>query len=198
MKNDIRVNMENLNQTERDMLLKLIEKANKGMPLSSVAIGDTFKVADIEFIHFGDGVAVAKDALFSATFGDNNNFAKSGLLNKLKNEVLPKIENAIGSDNVLEFETDLLSLDGSDKYGTLKSKISLPTFDFYRKNVKIFDKYKLSKWWWLATPDSTEDHTNDDWVVCVTPDGYLSCNRYYYDIGVRPFCRFKSSILVTC
>lgn len=172
------------------------------MKLFEVKIGDTFKVADIEFIKFAQDVdkvvAVAKECLFRAAFGKNNNFAESVLLEKLVSEVLLKIEAAVGADKVLEFETDLLSLDGDKVYGALTSKISLPTFDFYRQNVDLFDKYKLYTWWWLATPDSTEKHDGDGWVVCVSPVGYI--DRGYYDgkyIGVRPFLIFESSISVS-
>ena len=160
-------------------------------------------MAGIKFIKFADvdgcTQAVAKDTLFKSDFGENNNFAESTILEKLKNDVLPKIEEAVGAENIVEFETDLLSLDGSDKYGIIKSKISLPTFDFYRANVKIFDNYNPDKWWWLATPDSTTDHAIDYWVVCVSPSGYVDGNGCSgYDDGVRPFLNFVSSISVSC
>ena len=169
--------------------------------LAEIKIGETFKVADIEFIKFadenGNTVAVAKDSVFAAFFGDNNNFAESVIKSRLENEILPKIEKAIGAENIVEHEVDLLSLDGDDKWGKAKCKISIPTFDFYRRNVKMFDKYKLNKWWWLSTPDTTSAHYRDYWNVCVSPRGYVinfncSCN----DIGVRPFIIFVSSISV--
>lgn len=171
--------------------------------LAEIEIGKTFEVAGIEFIKFADvdgcTQAVSKDILFKSDFGENNNFAESTILEKLRNNVLPKIEEAVGAENVVEFETNLLSLDGSDEYGNIKSKISLPTFDFYRANVKIFDKHKLDKWWWLATPDSTTEHANDYWVVCVSPSGDIYGTNYNYDDnGVRPFLNFVSSISVSC
>ena len=171
--------------------------------LESVGVGDVFKVAGFEFIKFydenGNTVAVAKDSWFNSKFGENNNLAESKILKKLKEEFLPKIEAAIGAENILEHEVDLLSLDGSEKWGKIREKISLPTFDFYRKHVKIFDKHKVNNWWWLATPDATSEHLNDDWIACVSPSGII----YYYDsrysnIGVRPFLIFVSSISVSC
>lgn len=171
--------------------------------LAEIRNENTFEIAGIEFIKFfdKDGLtyAVSRDILFNSRFGENNNLAESKILKRLKTEVLPKIEKEVGAENVVEFETDLLSLDGSTKHGKLKSKISLPTFDFYRANVKTFDKYKVNNWWWLATPDSTTDHLNDCWNTCVSPSG-----RVYDDgcdgsgIGVRPFCVFVSSISVSC
>ena len=160
--------------------------------------GETFMVAGMEFIKFhdrdGKTAVVAKDVLFYTAFGSNNDLSTSTVLAQMKEEVLPKIVEAVGEENVLSFETDLTSWDGMKDYGTLESKISLPTMDFYRENVEIFDRHK-SDWWWLATPDSTPSHWSDRWVLCVSPSGYLDHDHYGFGFnGVRPFCIFKSSI----
>lgn len=168
--------------------------------LAEIKIGKTFKVADIEFIKFADEnghtVAVAKEGVFDSRFGENNNFAESVVKSRLESEILPKITESIGAENIVEHEVDLLSLDGDDKWGKAKCKISIPTFDFYRHNVKIFDKYKLAEWWWLATPDTTVKHYNDWWTVCVSPHGFVRHGNYYYSYSVRPFIVFVSSISV--
>lgn len=146
--------------------------------LAEIAIGGLFEVAGIEFIKFADEngqtIAVVKDSLFNSEFGDNNNFAESIIKRRLEKEILSKIEGEIGAENIIEHEVDLLSLDGGDKWGKINCKISIPTFDFYRANVKIFDKYKLDEWWWLATSDTTRAHYNDDWTVCVAPRGFIN------------------------
>ena len=161
--------------------------------------GDTFEVTGIEFIKFPekDGVvpAVTKDILFTSRFGKNNDLKESLVLKKLKDDVLPKIIEAVGEENLCSFKTDLTAWDGLKTYGELESRISLPTMDFYRENVQIFDRYKSDRWWWLATPDSTADHVSDEWVLCVSPRGYLSRDFCNCDFGgVRPFCIFKSDI----
>ena len=175
----------------------------KAIKLSEVQVGKTFFIAGIEFIKFNDEngktAAVSKDVLFKSDFGKNNNFAESSVLRKLEQEVLPKIAAEIGEENICEFETDLISLDGSKKHGKIRSKVSLPTFDFYRNNVEIFDKYKLDCWWWISTPDTTSDHLSDDWIVCVSPLGNIYDDFYRFNnYGVRPFCIFKSNIFVSC
>ena len=169
--------------------------------LAEIKIGETFKVADIEFIKFadrdGNTVAVAKDSVFNSIFGKDNNYAKSNIKSCLENEFLSKIEQEVGAENIVEHEVDLLSLDGDDKWGKTTCRISIPTFDFYRQHVKIFDKHKLDEWWWLATPYSTPKHDDDEWVKCVSPSGIVNydyCNNYY---GVRPFCILKSDIFVS-
>lgn len=172
------------------------------MKLSEVKPGKTFTVAGIEFIKFSadekETVTVAKDCVFDSSLGKNNNFADSSVLKRLKDEILPKLEAAVGAENVLEHKTDLTSLDGLKTYGSITGKISIPTFDFYRNNVSVFDEHKCDGWWWLATPDSTPEHLNDRWGVCVSPGGDIGVNNDYDSGGVRPFCIFVSSISVSC
>ena len=159
---------------------------------------ELFRIGKYEFIKFidenGNIIGVLKDNLCNMEFGNNNNFSKSDILNKLNNEFLSEIENIVGSENLIEFETDLISLDGSKKHGTMKSKVSIPTFDFYRKNRATFAKYNLNDWWWLVTPHTTSEFVNDYWVVCVSPHGDVYRNYYCGSLGVRPFLTFISTI----
>lgn len=171
--------------------------------LSNIKDGEIFSIAGIEFIKFSDkdGIttAVAKNSIGNYKFGGNNNFAESNIKKMLENDLLPKLEAEIGAENIIEHEVDLLSLDGSDKWGKVNCRVSLPTFDFYRHNVKTFDKYKLNTWWWLSTADTTSEHLNDNWVRCVAPSGIIiDFNGSYYCYGVRPFLTFVSSISISC
>ena len=160
---------------------------------------ELFKIGEYEFIKFvddkGNIIGVLKDSLGDMRFGDSNDFSKSDILAKLNKEFLPEIEKIVGSENVIEFETDLTSLDGSKKRGTMKSKVSLPTFDFYRNNRATFAKYNLDDWWWLATPHTTSEYANDWWISCVSPRGGIDYYRCGFNfLGVRPFLTFVSSI----
>ena len=172
------------------------------MMLSEIKNGNTFNIGNYKLIKFSDNdgksIVVFADTVFDERFGDDNNFSKSKILKRLNDEILPEIIKVVGEDNVLEFETDLTSLDGLKTHGTMKSKISIPTFDFYRNNVQIFDKYKISAYWWLATPDTTSEHYNNRWIVCVSPDGNMDVGGYDLDLGVRPILIFNSSISVSC
>ena len=169
----------------------------KQKTLAEVAVGDTFRVGEFELIKFADNngqtTAVMKDSIFDSKFADNtNNFAKSALYKRLIKEVLPKIEKIIGAENIIEFETDLFTADGLDIYGKMKSKISLPTFDFYRANRAIFDKYPMENWWWTSTANG-----NEYYVFCVSPLGLICNNRFNFDNAVRPFLIFDSNIFVS-
>lgn len=192
---------EKLTEEDRKKLINMGKsKSGKGK-LPKCEDGEIFKVADMEFIKFpdegGSFAAVAK-SLFDLRFGNDNNLSTSDILKRLENDVLPKIEEAVGAENVLAFTTDLTTLDGLTPYEDLTSKISLPTFDFYRKNVAIFDKYKLGKWWWLATPNSAASHASNECIVCVSPRGSILNFNCNFNFGVRPFLRFSSSIFESC
>ncbi len=161
--------------------------------------GETFMIGDMKFIRFhninGQTPVVMKSIAFTSPFGNSNDLRSSDILKKLQEDILPKIAEEVGEENICEFETDLTCLDGMKPYGTMKSRISLPTMDFYRANVEIFDQYNPGKWWWLATPDSAKPHCEPRWILCVAPSGSI-CNDYYYvgNFGVRPFLILKSSI----
>lgn len=175
---------------------------NKTMLLSEIPVESTFKIGSYEFIKFEEKddkvIAVSRDVLFHSRFGSNNNFASSTILEKLE-PVLKEVEAIVGAENVLEFETDLTSMDGSKKHGVVTGKISLPTFDFYRNHRAIFEKFKAGNWWWLATPWETSEYTNDNWCTCVSPSGCIRYVRCLIDNrGVRPFWIFSSSISVSC
>lgn len=164
--------------------------------------GETFTVAGIEFIKFpevnGTVPVMARDCLFRSRFGNNNDLRQSTVLKKMERDVLPKIIEAIGEENVLTFKTDLMTEDGLKPYGVMESKVSLPTLDFYRANVETYDKYKVDGWFWLATPESAEPHSSPDWILCVAPSGNVCSGNYFSDIGVRPFLYFDSSIFESC
>lgn len=165
--------------------------------LAEVRVGETYFIGDMEFIKFpnlnGGSVAIMKDIAFESEFNatKDNNFANSTVFKRLKKEILPKIEEMVGKENVLEFETDLFTLDGLDIYGKMRSKISLPTFDYHRANRPIFDKFKLDVWWWLATANS------NNWITCVSPSGFISDLNYNSHGGVRPFLIFDPNIFVS-
>lgn len=171
--------------------------------LAEVENGKIFKIGDVEFIKFsnenGKVEVVTKYIIFNSTFGNDNDFAKSDILKRLNDEFLPKVAAIVGEENICEFKTDLTTLDGLKPYAPLLSKISLPTLDFYRKNVEIFDKYNPDSWWWLATPESAKPHSRPSWTVCVSPRGDIGYDGYYSGSGgVRPILNFVSSIFVSC
>ena len=141
---------------------------------------------------------VARDCVYSARFDDNggastSNFATSTLLLRLVREILPQVEAALGADNVVSFETDLRTICGNKQYGTLNTKISLPTFDLYCNNIEIFNKYSINvNHWWLATAWNTQHQVC---LILSNEELYYETERYTY--GVRPLLYIKASALTT-
>lgn len=172
--------------------------SNEKVLFPCVKDGEAFKVGGIEFIKFpsvnGKTPVVAREILFNSRFGENNNLIESRVLERLETEILPKVIAEVGEENVCTFETDLTTLDGLKPYGIMESRISLPTFDFYRANVDIFDKHPVENWWWLATPDTASPHYDPVCTVCISPSGDVGGDFYCFDYGVRPILIFESSI----
>ena len=202
----VTVNLDNLSESAQEEVLRSLEKPDTTRPtnpLHGVKDGETFTIAGIEFIKFpavnGKVPVMTRDWLFTAEFGHRmNNLSKSPILKKMESEVLPKVVEAIGEENVCTFQTDLTTLDGLKPYGVLESKVSLPTLDFYRANVEIFDKYKVDRWFWLATPKSAKPHDDPNWTLCVSPSGDIGFDYFLTANVVRPFFYFESSIFGSC
>ena len=123
---------------------------------------------------------------------DSNNWIESNLRHELNATFRKGITEELGEDAVVEFDRDLLSLDGQTEYGHCKDKISLLSVDEYRKYRKLLPN--TGKWWWLLTPWSTSVNDYSSANSVVSPSGVvvgLNCDGA---CGVRPVCIFSSSI----
>lgn len=130
-----------------------------------------------------------KERTFDST---SNNWITSKLRNELNARFLKKITDELGKDAVIEFDRDLLSMDGQTEYGHCKDKISFLTVDEYRKYRKLLPN--IDKWWWLLTPWSTPVNDFSTTILVVSPSGGVDCRSYCCGYGVRPVCIFSSSI----
>lgn len=169
--------------------------------LADIPVGETIKVGKYEFIvleHAKDTTAVIlKDFLCeNKKFGKDNNYKNSDV-DILCDDFADVISEIVGTENLIEHTVDLTSDDGLKDYGKIKRRMSLLTTDLYRRYVEILDKYKVNKWWWLATAFSTPKHDPDNWVKCVSPSGCINYYGYYGNSGVRPFCILNSNIFVS-
>lgn len=132
------------------------------------------------------GIVCIADRICTMSFGKNNDWRESKIRKYLNTEFLKKIEDEIGEGTVIEFERDLLSLDGLDDYGTCMDKVSLINLDEYRKYRKKIPN--TDRWCWMITPDSTPSNDDSSWISVVSPSGVITRNFYCIDYGVRPFC----------
>jgi len=200
MKNYIKINNQKIELTDKQVAE--IQKSFKvgNTRLSDIKIGETFKVGKYEFIvleHSKETTAVIlKDLLYnSERFGENNNYNDSNV-DVLCHKFAEEIKGTIGANNLVEHTVDLTSDDGLKDYGKIKRYASLLTTNLYRRYVEILDKYKINKWWWLATAYSTPKHSDTAWIKCVSPSGLIG-DVSYVSLGVRPFCIFSSNIFVS-
>ncbi len=123
---------------------------------------------------------------------DSNSWISSKLRKELNTRFLKKITDEFGEDAVIEFDRDLLSLDGQTEYGHCKDKISILTMDEYRKYRKFLPN--MGKWWWLLTPWSAPANDYNTTLTVVSPSGLIDFNVCSFVYGVRPVCIFSSSI----
>ena len=203
MENYIYVNRKKIELTDEQVqqIISAYKDNNQNVRLADIPAGGTFKVDGMEFVVLeqnGETTAViTKNVLETMAFGSANNFDGSDADDYCK-EFAEDVFEKIGTENVVEHTVDLTSDDGLKDYGTVNRMVSFLTADQYRKYVDVLDQHKPDKYWWLATPYSTERHGNSAWVRCVSPCGRIGIGLYYYDnIGVRPFCILKSSIFVS-
>lgn len=165
-------------------------------------IGKTIEVAGIKWLvldKLEKGYFAISEDFYGRDrgFDDNSNDWKSSdLRNELNTDLRKKIESELGTDSLVEFERNLLSLDGQTEYGTCRDYVSLISVDEYRKYRKFLPN--RGKWWWTLTPDSTACNNDDTFVRVVSPSGCIIGDICDYGLGVRPFCIFSSSIFESC
>ena len=198
MKNYICINGKKVELTEEQVNEIKTSYCLQGVKLADILVGETFKLGKHEFVvleHSKETTAVIiKDLLNgSKQFGGNNNFDGSYLDEECQ-KFADEIAGIVGGENLVEHTVDLTSDDGLRDYGKVKRKMSLLTTELYRRYVYILDKFKLDKWWWLATAHSTKTHDDTTWVKCVSPSGYVRCSNFGFYFGVRPILIFDSSI----
>lgn len=155
-----------------------------------VLAGLKWEIIDVSDLGY---MCLAEKLEKSMTFDSNcNDWRTSELRQYLNNDFLRKLEKEIGEENIIEFERDLLSVDGQKEYGKCKDKVSMLTLDEYRKYRSLIPNEEY--YWWLLTPWSTPCNGYCKWTAVVLPSGRFNFNHCGCSNGVRPFCIFSPSI----
>lgn len=184
---------ERIKELEHEVAVLKAEK----LKLKGLKIGDYFNLAGLRW-KILDITSKGYHCLAEIMVGnkifddDSNDWTYSSLRKWLNNDFLNKLEEEIGEKNVVEFERDLLSLDGQTEYGKCFDKVSLLNVDEYRKYRSLIPN--TNKWWWLITPWSTKCNDISKWTTVVSPSGNFSRSGCSNFRGVRPFCIFSSTI----
>lgn len=188
---------EQINELKNEVaILKGTSKSVK-IP-SGLKIGDKFKLAGLnwEILNIIDsGYMCVADKLDEEMVFDkeSNDWIKSQLREYLNTDFIDRIADEIGEDNLIEFNRDLISLDGQTEYDYCADKVSLLTVDEYRKYRSLIpntDDY----WWWLISPWSTPCNGYERKVAVVASSGCIGGSRCNDGRGVRPVCIFSSAI----
>lgn len=170
--------------------------------LSDLKSGEVFKDnSETEYIvceQFENGTTavVRKDLIDKRMeFGDPNDWRESNIRKYLNGEYLKKLESIFGEDNIVEFERDLISLDGYDDYSKCQDKVSIMSIIEYMKYHKYIGN--CDSWHYLLTPHSTPTGCDSGNVQCVGSHGNVGCGLCDRIRAVRPFFILKSDIFVS-
>lgn len=196
------LSMENLQEqikclSRRVEVLELwAEKTKERKIPLGLKVGDKFDLAGTNWTILDikeEGYLCLADSIGDREFDtESNNWISSQLREYLNTEYKEKISDEIGEENIVQFNRDLMSLDGQTEYGTCLDFVSLLTVDEYRKYRQFIPNY--GDWWWLASPWSTPCNNDETWAAVVSPSGDFDGSSYYDDYGVRPVCIFSSAI----
>lgn len=192
----MRVLQEQINDLRNE--IAVLKATSKSINLlEGLGIGDTFELADTTWKILditSAGYICLADNIENMEFDSNsNNWENSGLREYLNEKFFEKIAAEIGSENIIPFERNLLSLDGQTEYGKCEDKVSLLTVDEYRKYRSLIPNTK-DYWWWLVSPWSTPCNDYERAVAVVSSAGNIISNGCNNINGVRPVCIFSSSI----
>lgn len=186
-------------------LVKRLEEAerNEKVRLSELNPGDVFKIGEHDFIvlkHDCDTTTVISKGFMAenVVFDENTrDYNKSNLKKVIENEIQPIIESEVGSQNLVEHEVELTSVDMQREFCNFSCKVRPITFDEAREYNNLLSNKSLDDWWWTCTPWSTADREMKYSIAVVSPSGCIGGNGCNYGYGVRPVCILKSNIFVS-
>lgn len=182
--------------TELENKIKELTGEKRVKISKKLGIGDTFKVADLEWkildITENGYVCIGEKLPNNMTFGSNNDWKSSKIRKYLNGDFYKKLADEVGEENIIEFERNLLSLDGQTEYGMCEDFVSIISLDEYRKYRTLLPNGNY--YWWTLTPDSTKCNGDETYIRVVCPSGNIIRNYCDCHLGVRPFCIFSSSI----
>lgn len=171
--------------------------------LSTLWPGETFEIGEHDFIVLeqaeGQTMVISKGFMAeNVKFDDDSrDYNVSNLKKVIETDIQPIIERAVGTDNLVEHDVDLTSVDMQSEFCSLTCKVRPITFDEARKYNDLLANKELDDWWWTCTPWSTEERGWKYSVAVVASSGGVGNCGFNGDCGVRPFCILKSNIFVS-
>lgn len=194
--------MDKILEKAKELVAMLEEKESQDkVELSTVAPGGVIDLVEDEFVVLdhddGGTLVISKDFMEEdVKFGDNTDFNGSNVQRVLYEDILPKLEEAVGKDNILSQTVKLTTVDNQNVYEDVTGKIRLLTFDEARKYNPLIVNEELDDYWWLMTSWTSNDRV-DYPVAVVSPVGFIFSRLCYSRYGVRPVLYLKSNIFVS-
>lgn len=195
-------NMNKILEKAKELVAMLEEKktADK-VELSTIDPGNVIDLGEEEFVVLdhdeGGTLVISKEFMTEdLKFGDNTDFNGSNVQRVLYEDILPKIEEIIGADNIIPQTIKLTTVDNQNVYEDVTGKIRLLTFDEARKYNPLIVNEELDGYWWTMTPWTSKDRWKHP-ITVVSPGGFIydwGCNDVS---GVRPVLYLKSNIFVS-
>ena len=141
----------------------------------------------------------AKDVKFcpSDKFADEKGNWNNYRTSNVRLELLLNMVPALGRENLLIHEVDLVADDGDRSYGTVQDFVFILTCDEYRKYRDYIPHY--DRWIWTATPwycgDKDSDTGHEHIVRCVYAGGQFGIYDAYISAAVTPACILNPAAL---
>lgn len=195
-------NMNKILEKAKELVAMLEEKeAADKVELSTVDPGNVIDLGEDEFVvldHDEGGTLVISKELMEedVKFGENTDFNGSNVQHVLYKDILPKMEDVVGSENILPQTIKLTTIDNQNVYEDVTGKIRLLTFDEVRKYNLLIVNEDLCDYWWLMTPWTSKDRWEYP-VAVVSPGGSIGSGGCSHCSGVRPVLYLKSNIFVS-
>ena len=195
-------NMNKILEKAKELVAMLEEKEIKDkVELSTVAPGGVIDLGEDEFLVLdhdeGGTLVISKDFMEEdVKFGDNTDFNGSNVHRVLYKNILPKIEEVVGLENILPQTIKLTTIDNQNVYEDVTGKIRLLTFDEARKYNPLIVNEELDGYWWTMTPWTSKDRWKYP-ITVVSPVGLIYYWRFNIVSGVRPVLYLKSNIFVS-
>lgn len=184
--------------------LEEVEKENE-VRLAELKPGEVFKVWKYDFIVLEQDIqnhttkVISRDLMAETIVFDKDtrDYNNSNLKKVIEHGIQPIIEAEVGSDNIVEHDLDLTSVDMQHEFEPCTCKVRPITFEEARQYNDLLVNEGLNDWWWTCTPWSTEERGFKSSIVVVAPSGDIFSGDCSYCRGVRPFCILKSKIFVS-
>lgn len=195
-------NMNKILEKAKELVAMLEETESKDkVKLSTIKPGGVIDLGEDEFVVLdhdeGGTLVISKDFMEEdVKFGDNTDFNGSNVQRVLYEDILPKIEEIIGADNIIPQTVKLTTIDNQNVYEDVTGRIRLLTFDEARKYNPLIVNEELDDYWWLMTPWTSNDRL-DYPVAAVSPSGNFGIGYYLAQFSVRPVLYLKSNIFVS-